>query len=121
MADIISQDELQKYGLSAESLLAKFKEQLLKDFEMSNVQMYLDPVDDLSYEAIHLNVSRALNKIIEKAHSNFQQLLYRIDISEKQYQDAVREHRDADKNSVLADLIIKRVLQKVILKLIYSK
>ncbi|MCW3075883.1 MAG: hypothetical protein JWO32_492, partial [Bacteroidetes bacterium] len=50
-----------------------------------------------------------------------QQLLYRIDVSEKQFADALSYKSNVNHNDVLADLIIKRILQKVILKVIYSK
>ncbi|MBI2723404.1 MAG: hypothetical protein HYX39_14620 [Bacteroidetes bacterium] len=121
MQQLLKEEELSKYGLSKEALFEKFKEQLLRDFEMCNVHTYLEPINNASYEAIHSNLQKALNKISVAAYSLQRQLLYRIDISEKQFTEAVHEQKNIDENDVLAQLIIKRILQKVILKLIYSK
>jgi hypothetical protein len=121
MSELVHKSELLKYGLSSEQLLQKFNDQLLKDFEMSNAAQYLKPVTDFTYEAVHVNISDALKKISSLGHHVLQQLMYRTDISEMQFNKALKEQEHADSNDVLADLMIKRILQKVILKLIYSK
>ncbi len=120
MADLIKQNELQKLGLSAEELQEKFKVQLLKDFATCNVEEYLQPITDFSLEAVQLNISAALQQILDKSFSNYQQLLYIIDISERHLKEKTKEQTDRSNNDVLADLIIKRILQKIVLKKIYS-
>jgi hypothetical protein len=117
---LIKEEELQKSGLSAEELLLKFKEQLFRDFEMSGVSEFLDPVNN-SFDSILQNVVQSLDKIQVSGSSKLHSLLYRIDLSEKQIEEGLRENGDKTRNEVLAVLIIKRILQKVILKVIYSK
>jgi hypothetical protein len=102
-------------------LLDRFKEQLVRDFEMCNAGSYLLPLDDLSYPSIHQNLEQALDKIMRTGHSVYQQLLYRIDISEKQLSKALQQSYGRTESDVIADVIIRRILQKVILKVIYSK
>ena len=121
MSELIKESELQRHGLTAHDLQIKFKAQLLKDFEMCNVERYLQPIIDFSYEAIHTNLSNALKEIMEAGSSNYLQLLYRIDISERHLKEKIKAEENRNNYDVLADLIIKRILQKVILKKIYSE
>jgi hypothetical protein len=121
MSELIDKSELQKYGLDAEELLRRFREQLSRDFEMSSLERFLPPLEDSSYESIHLQLSLALEKIALSGTGAYQNLLYRTDISEKQCHKALKEHNHLSSHEVIAELIIKRVLQKVILKIVYSK
>ena len=120
MADLIKQNELQKLGLTAGELQSKFETQLLKDFATANVEQFLQPISDFSYETIQANISKALEQITDNNFSSYQQLLYTIDISERLLKEKTKENADKNMNDILADLIIKRILQKIILKKVYS-
>ena len=117
MKVLVSETELQQCGVSKEDLLQKFSIQLQKDFEQSNAVSYLKPVVDLDYDSIHRNVKQALEKL---SPAEQMALLYRIDITETQIAKAMKLIGEGEEQQVIPDLIIKRVLQKVILKLIYS-
>lgn len=121
MIELFKEEELVKSGLSREALLVKFKEQLIRDFEMCNANSYLLEINETNYDSLHANLRQALERIMSAGSSVYQQLLYRIDVSEKQFADALAHSGTVNHNDVLADLIIKRILQKVILKVIYSK
>ena len=121
MYQLIRQQELDNLKISQEELIEKFKTQLVKDFEMCDVLDYLEPITVFDYESIHENVKKALKSIDSKDVSKYQHLLYRIDISEKNMERNLNSKPELDKHSILADLIIKRLLQKVILKIQYSK
>ena len=118
MHELISPSELAKHGISAQVLLLKFKEQLVKDFEMSNVELDLNLLQSNSIEDIQNSVA---DKIKQIPATVLQHLLYRIDISEKQLNEAYIKESNLDRNEVIVNLIIKRILQKVILKIVYSK
>ena len=121
MSLLIKESELQRHGLTAEDLQNKFKIQLFKDFEMCGVIQYIQPITDFSYEAVHQNLVKAVNEIIHNSLSGYQQLLYRIDISERHLKEKIKAEADRKSEDVLAELIIKRILQKVILKQMHSK
>jgi len=121
MSELIKENELQRHGLTADELQTKFKAQLFRDFEMCNVEKYLQPITDFSYEAIHANLSNALKEIFDSGSANYLQLLYRIDISERHLKDKIKAEKERTNYDVLAELVIKRILQKVILKKIYSE
>jgi hypothetical protein len=60
--------------------------------------------------------------IIEKKDSSsIQNLLYRIDVTELQIKKEAVSHPEKNFQQILAELIVKRILQKVILKEQYSK
>ncbi len=121
MQQLIKKQELDLLKISQEELIEKFKIQLVKDFEMSDVLDYLEPITVFDYESICHNVAKALKSIDTRDFSKYQHLLYRIDISEKQLDAELKANSSGERYSILADLIIKRILQKVILKIQYSK
>ena len=63
------------------------------------------------------NVLKAHEK---KAGFNIQQLLYRVDINEKQLSTRLQENKEEEYLSIVSELIIKRILQKVVLKKHFS-
>ena len=121
MQQLIKKQDLDLLKISQEELIEKFKIQLVKDFEMSDVLNYLAPITVFDYESIHQNITKALKIIDAKDFSKYQHLLYRIDISEKQLNTELKAQPSGERHSILADLIIKRILQKIILKIQYSK
>ena len=118
MKELVSPSDLLQCGVDKNVLLQKFKEQMIKDFEMSNTVQYLDGINSLEYEPLQETIQKALSKIT--SHEQMQ-LLYRIDINETQIEKAMNDSEIKNDSMVVADLIIRRILQKVILKLIYSK
>jgi len=48
-------------------------------------------------------------------------ILYRIDVSDEQIKKAVRENTSEPFSEIVTDLIIKRELQKVVIRSHYSK
>lgn len=121
MQPLINQQQLDVLKVSQQELIEKFNIQLLKDFEMSDVSAYLEPIVVFEYDEIHSNIMNALKKIDNKDFSKYRHLLYRIDISEKTVELELKSKPDNARYAVLADLIIKRILQKVILKIQFSK
>ena len=114
MSILVTEQELSNIGLSQQELLLKFNAQLIKDFEMCAVQHYLKPIPSFDYKQVHHHIYEALKLILIKVPGQYQQLLYIIDIPENKLSNA-------DEVSITSDLIIKRILQKVILKIIHSK
>jgi hypothetical protein len=106
--------------LSHQNLFLAFKSQLAKDFEQSNFSADFAETLEPDYERIVDIISAELKNNEKKSDSSFMPLLYRIDISEMQ----LKKYLDANKTepyyTVIAELIIKRVLQKVVIKQFYK-
>ena len=106
--------------LSNKDLFEAFKRQLMKDFEQSSFRVAFIATLEPEYERIHKTIALELARNEIKTNANLMQLLYRIDISEAQ----LKRYRDKDKNekyfNVVAELIIKRILQKVVVRQLYK-
>lgn len=115
-------DDIQlKAGLLQQELFALFCEQLKKDFEVSGCDV--DFIQNLPSDFLSLKrvLSEQLNKLGKSSTSKLPELLYRIDLSEQQIKRRTQQAIQENFDDLLAELIIKRILQKVILKKTYKK
>ena len=117
MIPLITSTELEKIGITKEELLSKFNTQLIKDFERGGLENYLQPLVSFEYNDIRQQLNKTLSEILDKESSKYQPLLYLIDISEKDI-STIFNQQNNDRILTIADLIIKRILQKVVLKLV---
>jgi|SRR6185312_5936900 len=72
-------------------------------------------------EVFRLQLSSFINDLINKDFNALIQLLYRIDINEHKLKTLLKQHLDADTSLLIADLIIKRQLQKIATKKHFDK
>lgn len=107
-------------SLQKVDLFEKFKTQLHRDFELSGFSDIAPQLNSNNLEHIFQEVLKSV-MIIEKDSSSIQNLLYRIDVTELQIKKEAASHPEKNFQQILAELIIKRILQKVILKEQYSK
>jgi hypothetical protein len=113
-------NELEIYNsLATENLFDLFKFQLKKDFETCALNS--DFIDNLpqQYDLLKLAIMQELTPLLNN-NSTLQNLLYRIDISEFQIKNYAQTKSNISFNEILSELIIKRILQKVILKKKFS-
>jgi hypothetical protein len=78
-----------------------------------NNEMGLQLAEELSFEALRLQLQAAISKMIA---GNFQQLvniLYRIDVNERKLKYLLQENVGADAAVIIADLISERQLEKI--------
>jgi hypothetical protein len=106
--------------LGKRDLFDAFKMQLAKDFEQSNFQT--DFIKDLEpdYASIHEKIAGEVQRSEKRADTNLMSLLNRIDISEAQLKKYLHEHSQENYLMTIAELIIKRVLQKVVIRQYYK-
>lgn len=109
-----------KSQLSSKDLFEAFKKQLGKDFEQSNFPADFVKALEPDYPIIHETIARELQRNEKKTDTNLMQLLYRIDISEAQLRKYLVENNNEDRFKAIAELIIKRVLQKVVIRQFYK-
>ena len=107
------------HNLEKPGLFEKFKTQVYKDFELSGAAEHVPLIQSNNLSHIQ---EAFLQSIISLELSNaLKVLLYRIDITELQIKQATQKAPDRSLQQVLAELMIKRILQKVVLKELYSK
>ena len=92
--------------------------QLEKDFLSVGVNFDIDkPVQD--YKQLFSFASSLVNSLNEQDPKRIINLLYRIDLSEEKVQDEMK-NSTLTFSELLAELIVKRELEKVIIKNYYS-
>lgn len=102
------------------AILKETLEQLEKDFFQSGIDQEFQSMAVLSFEKMCCSLSERLKLLNEKNGSQLQNLLYRIDISPKQISQYTKSHPQKDYELLLAELMLKRELQKVVLRKNYS-
>lgn len=106
-------------GLQKPGLFEKFKTQVYKDFELAGVIDYLPVIE--SNNLSHLKEAFFYSIIKLEMGNSLKNLLYRIDLTELQIKQASQKAPETPLQQMLAELMIKRILQKVVLKEMYSK
>lgn len=114
-------DQLQiSQHLATRELFELFKQQLKKDFSECGCES--DFVDHLpqDFNEIKRVLAFEIKQNEKRSTFNLQQLLYRIDINEKRLSKELKTQAKEDYLMVISELIIKRILQKIVIKKYYS-
>lgn len=108
-------------SLQKPDLFEKFKTQIKRDFELCGFSDYSPVFTSNNLQEVFAAVLNSVNKLEIKGSSHLMNLLYRIDLTEKQIKSAALQQPEIPFQHIIAELIIKRILQKVIIKEQYSK
>jgi hypothetical protein len=111
--------EIDLTSLEKPSLFDKFKIQTHKDFEMSGVLEYMPIITSNNLNKLKEGFYNSVLKL--ELSDALKNLLYRIDITELQIKQACVKNPETPLQHILAELMIKRILQKVVLKELYSR
>lgn len=109
-----------KETLDSKELFEAFKQQLKKDLSECGCESEFVTGLLPEIELIKKELATTLNEHDKKPGFNIQQLLYRVDINEKQLSKQLQENKDEGYMQVVAELMIKRILQKVVLRKYFS-
>lgn len=112
-------EELSLKELSKPELFRLFKEQLLKDYELAGCENHAPVIGSADLSAVQEAITTSLT-VLSRQQTAYYSLLYRIDITEQQIYAATQAEPETDLLHTVALLIIKRELQKIILKQLYS-
>ena len=102
-------------------ILKQTAEQIIKDFEMFGIEIKFSGNDSNAYQEIFNQIEPHISKLIENNRQKLMVVINRIDINEQQIKKAKAENPNKDFSVVLSDLIIKRELQKVVIRNHYKK
>ena len=113
-------NELQEY-YNRQDLLKKVVEQIQKDFNWFSLEVKFANKPELSaYQELYQQILPLIEEMLNDDYIKLMSMLYRIDIDEDFLNRKLKETPNADTDEVITDLIIKRELQKVIIKQMYS-
>lgn len=112
--------ELQPY-YNRKDLIEKVVKQIQKDFEWFSLDIIFSNNPNISpYQELFQQILPLVDEMLNEDYPKLLSILYRIDIDEEFINRKLKETSNADTDEVITDLIIKRELQKVIIKEIYS-
>lgn len=95
--------------------------QIIKDFEMFGMEIKFSGNAYQAYEELFEQIEPHIDQLIRSNQQKFMGVLYRIDLSDEQIKKAVRENASESFSAIVTDLIIKRELQKVVIRDYYKK
>jgi hypothetical protein len=110
--------EIEKHFINPD-LLRQFIEQLQKDFYFSEPIQALQ-VETLKPDEVFPLVCNEVKRLMAKEYGALQTTLYKIDISEQQLKKEFVSAAGRDEAEVLAHLIMKRELQKIVYRNYYK-
>ena len=95
--------------------------QVIKDFDMFGLEIKFSGNAYNAYEELFEQIQPHIDKLINSNQPKFLGILYRIDISEEQIKKAVHDNLSEPFSHIITDLVIKRELQKVVIRKQYKK
>jgi len=90
--------------------------QIIKDFDMFGLEIKFSGSAYNAYEELFEQIEPHIKKLINSNPSKFMGILYRIDLSDEQIKKAVNNNGSEPFSEIVTDLIIKRELQKVVIR-----
>lgn len=101
-------------------LLEKVVAQLKKDFNWVSLEIEFSGKKETPYQELFRLVLPLVEEMLNDDYPKLLTLLYRIDIDEDFLSRQLKKMGNADTDEVITDLILKRELQKVIIRTVYS-
>jgi hypothetical protein len=111
--------DLSKY-FNQLDLIKATADQIIKDFEMFGMEIRFSGNAYNAYEELFDQIEPHIKKLIDSNRSKFMGILYRIDLNDEQVKKAVNENSSEPFSAIITDLIIKRELQKVVIRKHYK-
>ena len=96
-------------------LLNETVKQIQKDFSFFSVEITFSGNKNTAYDELLSQIQPVIKKLADEDYQKLLSLLYRVDINEEQLKTAGEITRH------ISDLVIKRCLQKVVLRKLFSK
>lgn len=106
--------------LNQTEILEATARQVEKDFGMSGMEIGYSGSGFRVYDELFTRILPFIEKLLTQNANGFYALMYRIDISEVQIRNALSKDRTRPAAEVLADLILKRELLKVVMRRKFS-
>ena len=95
-------------------------EQIKKDFDLFGMEIKFSGQEENAYNELLYQVSPHIAKLIESNYKKLLDLLYRIDVNESKISNLVTDSKVDSLAEAIADLIIKRELQKIVIRRHYK-
>jgi hypothetical protein len=94
--------------------------QIKKDFNIEHFEIVFSGIEQLAFEELKIQLATLININYSNDKLAFQQLLYRVDIGEKEYKKCLLLRNSKDFENCISELIIRREFQKVLTRRFFS-
>ncbi|MBL7888924.1 MAG: hypothetical protein JNL24_05195 [Bacteroidia bacterium] len=101
-------------------LIKDTADQIIKDFDMFGLEIRFSGNAYNAYEELFEQIEPHIKKLIDSNQSKFMGILYRIDVSDDQIKKALKDNSSESFSEIITDLIIRRELQKVVIRQHYK-
>jgi hypothetical protein len=102
-------------------ILNQTADQIIKDLGISGIKIRFSGDKYNAYEELFNQIDPEIDKMLNTDRSRLMQVLYRIDINEDLLKRKLRENSSESTSAVITELIIKRELQKVVIRNFYKQ
>lgn len=93
--------------------------QLVKDFELLGIDISFQPLTKDAYKDLYSQASQKIQHLFEKEHHRFLNLLYRIDMSEKDLNQLLSDCPPPELYDRITEYLLKREFMKVVMRYRY--
>lgn len=97
-------------------LIKETADQIIKDFDMFGMEVKFSGNAYNAYEELFEQIEPHIDQLISSNRAKFMGILYRIDLSDVQIKKAVENNSSEPFPAIVTDLIIRRELQKVVIR-----
>jgi hypothetical protein len=101
-------------------ILNRTVQQIQKDFSFFSVNLLFGENSNDVYSQLYKQILLAIKQLITSDYQKLIALLYRVDISETQIKNETNNNTEKPFEEIITQLIIKRCLQKVVLRKLFS-
>ncbi len=95
-------------------------EQIRKDFDLHGMEIKFSGNSENAYNELLYQIVPHIARLIESNYKKLLDLLYRIDVNERKVSGIVSDGSAESLAEAIADLIIKRELQKIVVRKHYK-
>ena len=116
----LAKSDFERYEQSV-WLLKAVVDQVNKDFRLQGFDVEFTGKGETAYQELTRQLKPVIEYMLENQTEKFWNLIYRIDLNERKVKHILfGEDEQTDAIGELTDLILKRELQKVVIRLHYS-
>ena len=102
-------------------ILNQTAEQIKKDFSFFDITILFKETEKDAYTQLSEQILPRIKQLIKSDYQKFFSILYRVDISESQIKKESQSYPEKSFEEIITSLVIKRCLQKVVLRKLFSK
>jgi len=102
-------------------ILNQTAQQIQKDFSFFNINIFFEEDTKDAYSKLSEQILPSIKQLLASDYQKLIALLYRVDINETQIKRESLSNTKKPFEEIITQLIIKRCLQKVVLRKLFSK